>query len=112
MKALLSTGARVNRVDEEGEVELFCYALERTFAFRVAPAEASGWGAIIGRVLRVEVLDDAPIPDDLYECESCSKKPGVATLCRDCLERRHRAGRLWRGQRPSTVSSNETEKKE
>lgn len=38
---------------------------------------------------------------DLYECEICSAKPGAATLCVNCYERRQAAGGRWRGSRPN-----------
>lgn len=38
---------------------------------------------------------------DLYECELCSAKPGAATLCVNCYERRQAAGGRWRGTRPN-----------
>lgn len=105
MGELLTTGARVNRVDEEGEVELFCYSLHRTFAFRVDVKEAARWGALLGRAITITIVDTDAALDDLYECVTCSAKPGCATLCRDCLTRRERAGKAWKGQRPAAPSS-------
>lgn len=100
MTALLITGARVNRVDEEGEVDLFCFSLQRTFAFRVAPGEAAKWGALLGKALTISVHDEDADLDDLYECAACAAKPGCPTLCSDCVQKRRLAGSSWKGTRP------------
>jgi hypothetical protein len=104
MATLLRTGARVNSVDEEGEVSLFCYSLGRSFAFR--SGDVARWGALIGKPITIEVSDEA-YEADLYECDVCSAKPGMATLCRDCLDKRAKAGSAWRGQR-RTEAAKET----
>lgn len=106
MAEILLTGARVNKVDEEGEVSLYCFSLDRWFSFRVDPTEATRWGALLGKALVIRVYegeDDALL--DLYECEECSSKPGSPTLCRGCVERRNRVGALWRGARPRRTSA-------
>lgn len=43
---------------------------------------------------------------DLYECDTCSSKPGTPTLCGRCLDARAKAGPLkWRGPRVFTRSA-------
>ncbi len=37
---------------------------------------------------------------ELYECESCSRKPGSPTLCDRCLTERSNAGNAWVGPLP------------
>lgn len=105
MTALLRTGARINQVDEEGEVTVFCYSLGRSFSFRVdGNEEARRWGALLGKGITVQILDEE-YDADLYECAACTAKPGFAVLCHSCVERRKKAGPAWRGQRPSQSNS-------
>jgi hypothetical protein len=41
----------------------------------------------------------SPSDDSLYECESCSSKPGSPSLCSRCFAARSVAGENWRGPR-------------
>ncbi len=72
---LKATGARVNHVDEEGEVSVFCYSIGRSYSFRVPPDEAKAWGALLGEYVTVQIVaakyiepidtsDDAPAAGD------------------------------------------------
>lgn len=53
---LKATGARVNSVDEEGEVSLFLYSWGRSYTFNVGGVGAKEWGARIGDLVTVQIL--------------------------------------------------------
>lgn len=57
-KRLLVAGARVNQVDEEGEVTVFSYTLGRSFHFHVAHNQAQAWGALLGKNITIEIIDE------------------------------------------------------
>lgn len=49
------------------------------------------------------MLTEKPTPEqrpDLYECATCSTKPGTPALCQRCLSAREKAGVAWLGQTP------------
>ena len=50
-------GARVNSVDEEGEVTLYLYSARRTFSFRADYGEHKDWGARLGDYVTITVTE-------------------------------------------------------
>lgn len=59
---LLSAGARVNRVDEEGNVHLFLYSLHTTIGFNVGTKGVPFWARRIGGFVTIRVTDgQAPV---------------------------------------------------
>lgn len=74
---------------------------------RVGPAPdgegfADFWSTNANGEWALSVIDRraASLDLDLYECAACSAKPGAPTLCEDCVARRDRAGKWWKGPRP------------
>lgn len=57
-EVLLETGARVNQVDEEGTVTLFCYSLDHLFSFNVDSDRAREWGTKLGTFVTLRVTEE------------------------------------------------------
>ena len=55
---IYTTGARVSRITEEGEVTLFCYSIQRDISLQVSRNETKAWASRIGDYVTVQVLPE------------------------------------------------------
>lgn len=92
---MINIGARILRVDADGEVTLFCLAAGHVTTVRVPAANVGHFGALVGRAVTLSI--SCMPPPEVYECAECAAKPGSRRLCSDCVERRKRAGSAWIG---------------